>query len=169
MWIIKIILLCFIFCGSSLIGMMIANKYKNRTNELYEFKKALNFFISKIEYTYEPVQDIFYEIAENSNENISNIFNIAAKKTEEISAEDAWNYSVSISKNSFNKDDIQIIKDFGKTLGQTNIDGQLNKTKLTLEFLNKQIEDSEREQDKNEKLYKTLGIIAGMGLVIILI
>ena len=169
MWAIKIILLGFILLGSSLIGVMISNKYKNRTTELYELKKALNHFKSKIEYTYEPIKEIFLDISYNTIENISNIFNNAAIKLDELSAEDAWIYSISTSRNYLNKDDIEIIKDFGKTLGQTDIQRQLNKTKLTLEFLEGQIQNAEIEQNKNEKLYKTLGIITGMGLVIVLI
>lgn len=169
MWFIKVILLCFIFCGSSLIGIMIANKYKNRTNGLCEMKKGLNYFKSKIEYTYEPLKDIFLDISNNINFEIGNIFKVAATKMESLSAEDAWEYSVNISENCLKKSDKEIIKEFGKTLGQTDIQGQLNKTKLTLEFIDKQIEEARGEQIKNEKLYQTLGVIAGMGLVIILI
>ena len=169
MLVIKIMLLFFIFIGTSLIGIMISNKYKNRTKELYEIKKTLNFFKSKIEYTYEPLKDIFLEISNNSIENIRNIFLTTATKMDQLSAEDAWKYAVEISKNNLNKKDISIIKDFGTALGQTDIQGQLNKTKLTLEFLDKQIEEAEDEEEKNTKLYKTLGVVAGAGLVIILI
>ena len=169
MWFIKIMLLCFIFIGTSSIGIMLSNRYKNRTKELYEIKKALNYFRTKIEYTYEPLKDIFLDISKNLNYNIGNIFKVAAIKMEEASVQDAWQNSIEISENSFNKNDIQIIKSFGETLGQTDIQGQLNKTNLTLELIEKQIEDARYEQAKNEKLYKTLGIITGMGLVIILI
>ena len=169
MWVIKIILLFFIFTGTALIGIMLANKYKNRTKELYELKKAFNYIKSKIEYTYEPIKEIFIDISYNTSENISNIFSNTAIKLDELSAEEAWLNAINTSKNYLNKDDIEIIKDFGKTLGQTDKKGQIDKTNLTLEFLDRQILDAENEQDKNEKLYKTLGIITGMGLVIILI
>ena len=169
MWFIKTILLFFIFFGSASIGIMLSNRYKNRTNELYEIKKGLNYFKSKIEYTYEPLKEIFLDISNNLNYNIGNIFKIASLNMEKMSAEYAWRNSIELSENCLNKNDLEIIKSFGKTLGQTDIQGQLNKTNLTLELIERQIEDATKEQNKNEKLYKTLGFITGMGLVIILI
>ncbi|MCI8832759.1 MAG: hypothetical protein HFJ18_03035 [Clostridia bacterium] len=58
---------------------------------------------------------------------------------------------------------------FGKILGQTDLQGQIGKVKLTLDFLETQIQHAQTEENKNKKLYKTLGVLTGMGLVIILI
>lgn len=132
-------------------------------------KRALNFFETKIEYTHEPLQDIFIDISNSLKREIGSIFKIAGVKMKEISAKDAWEYSIDISQTALKEEDINIIKDFGKTLGQTDLQGQLSKTKLTLQFLEKQIEESHIEENKNKKLYKTLGVLTGMGLVIILI
>ena len=40
---------------------------------------------------------------------------------------------------------------------------------LTEKFLDKQIEIAQQEKDKNEKLYKTLGMTIGLAIVILLI
>ncbi|MFR1441101.1 MAG: hypothetical protein ACLST0_02475 [Clostridia bacterium] len=40
---------------------------------------------------------------------------------------------------------------------------------LTQNFLEKQIEEAKNEKDKNEKLYKKLGTIIGLAIVIVLI
>ena len=116
MVIIKGIILFSIFSGSTLIGIMISNKYKNRTIQLCEMKKALNFFQAKIEYTYEPLADIFIDISNNIKREIGSIFKVAAVKMEEVSASDAWAYSVDISQTNLNKRDLDIIKDFRKDI-----------------------------------------------------
>ena len=54
-------------------------------------------------------------------------------------------------------------------LGKTDLEGQVTQINLTCEFLDKQIEKAEEERKKNEKLYKTLGTVIGMAIVIILI
>ena len=54
-------------------------------------------------------------------------------------------------------------------MGQTDLQGQLGKVKLTLGFLENQIQEAQAEDNKNKKLYKTLGVLTGAGLVIILI
>ncbi len=116
MVIIKGIILCLIFGSSTFIGIMISNKYRNRTIQLYEVKKALNFFQAKIEYTYEPLADIFIEISNNVKREIGSIFKIAAVKMNDISAKDAWEYSLDISQTNLNNKDLDIIKDFRKNI-----------------------------------------------------
>ena len=44
----KIVIYTFIFLSCSLIGILVSNKYRNRVNELKEFKNALNIFKTKI-------------------------------------------------------------------------------------------------------------------------
>ena len=55
-----------------------------------------------------------------------------------------------------------------KLLGKTNLEGQVSEIKLTQSFLKKQIEYAEQERQKNEKLYKTLGMTIGLAIVILL-
>ena len=74
-----------------------------------------------------------------------------------------------MTKNGFNNEDIKIIKSFWKLLGKTDINGQINEIELTLKLIEKQIENAEKEREKNSKLYKTLGITCGIGICIILI
>lgn len=53
--------------------------------------------------------------------------------------------------------------------GQTDIEGQVNQIEVTKSFIDMQIDKSEQERNKNEKLYKTLGITVGLAIVIVLI
>jgi stage III sporulation protein AB len=52
--------------------------------------------------------------------------------------------------------DKDILKDLGKLLGQTDIDGQISQIKLVSNFLDIQIEEANKEKMKNQKLYRTL-------------
>ena len=54
-------------------------------------------------------------------------------------------------------------------LGKTDVQGQLNEINLNMNFLDTQIRVAEEEQHKNEKMYKTLGTIVGLAIIIILI
>ena len=40
---------------------------------------------------------------------------------------------------------------------------------MTSSFLDKQIKEAEKQKEKNERMYKTLGMIMGIAIVIILI
>lgn len=169
MIIIKIVVLSLIFISTSLVGILISNKYKNRVIELKEMKNALNIFETKIKFTYEPIPEIFGEISNNLKENIASIFREASKKMEKVSAKIAWEEALKESNTSLQEEDIAIIKGLGKLLGKTDIDGQVSEIELTSTFLDTQIEKAEKESTKNQKLYKTLGMVTGMAIVIILI
>lgn len=75
-------MLLLIFISSSLIGRFIGKKYSYRLEELEEMKNILNVFKSKIRFTYEPIPQIFKEIANNAKENIGQIFEKAREKYE---------------------------------------------------------------------------------------
>ena len=47
--------------------------------------------------------------------------------------------------------------------------GQLNEINLTMDFLDTQIQEAEIECRKNEKMYRSLGTIFGLAIIIILI
>ena len=57
----------------------------------------------------------------------------------------------------------------GKMLGKTDLNGQISEIELTEAFLETQIIDAQNEKNKNEKLYKNLGMITGVGIIVILI
>lgn len=64
---------------------------------------------------------------------------------------------------------MECIKNLGKLLGKTDIEGQVNQIELVKQFLEKQISDAYAEKNKNEKMYQKLGAIVGLMIVIVLI
>lgn len=166
---VKLCILALIFGLSLTIGRLVANKYSNRVKELKEMKNALNMFETKIKFTYESVPEIFDEISCQIEGNVGNIFKVASKKMKEMSAGDAWRESIDTENTSINEEDKEVLKNLGKLLGKTDIEGQISEIELVINFLDTQIELAEKEKSKNEKMYKTLGGIIGLALVIILI
>ena len=169
MQIIKYIMLFLIFISANLIGKILAKKYTDRLQELEEMKNALNIFKSKIKFTYQPIPEIFEEISNNSNRNISNIFKSSRENMENLSAEEAWIKAIEESKNNLTKEDKNTLKMLSKLLGQTDVNGQISQIEITENFLETQIKQAQEEKQKNEKLYIRLGTTIGLVIVIILI
>ena len=165
---IKIIIYTFIFLSCSFIGILISRRYVNRVNELKEFKNALNIFKTKIRYTYEPIPEIFMQISRSVNSNISNVFIQAASKMDILAAGEAWNMALKMEDLSINDEDKNALNNLSKLLGKTDLEGQLNQIEMTSDFLDEQIKKAEKEKNKNEKMYRTLGMILGMTIVVIL-
>lgn len=169
MLLIKIVIYSFIFLTCSVIGILISKKYSNRVQELKEFKNALNIFKTKIRYTYDPIPEIFLDIAKNLNSNISNVFSIAANKMDILAAGDAWNLAIKFEMLNINDEDRMVLKNLSKLLGKTDIEGQINQIDITENYLDDQIRKAENQREKSEKIYRTLGMIIGLTIVIILI
>lgn len=166
---VKIIIYSSIFLTCSAIGILKSQKYICRVNELKEFKNALNMFKTKIRFTYEPVPEIFNQISQNINPNIGNIFKIASSNMRTCTAGEAWDRAIDTDIININLEDKSILKSFGKLLGATDLEGQINQIEVTSSFLDEQIKRAEADREKNEKLYRKLGIIIGLGIVIVLV
>lgn len=169
MIIIKAFILFFIFLASLKVGQIISKKYSNRVTELKEMKNALNMFVTKIKFTYESVPECFTDIGNNIDGNIGKIFSSSASLMKEKTAGEAWEKAIYLTQSSLNDEDKAIIKNLGRTLGQTDLEGQVSEIKIVQDFLNTQIELAEKDKQKNDKLYKTLGGVVGLAIVIILI
>ena len=168
MQMIKYFMLFIILVACSLIGRYLSKKYVIRVNELEEMKNALNMFQSKIKFTYEPIPEIFGEIAQNTNKSIGQVFKIAKEKMETNTANMAWEEAIEESENNLTKEDKYVLKTLSKLLGQTDIEGQTSQIEITQKFLETQLKEAQEQKEKNEKLYSKLGTTIGLAIVIIL-
>ena len=168
MQILKYFLLFFILMGCSLVGKFLSKKYFFRVKELEEMKNALNMFQSKMKFTYEPIPEIFQEIAQNTDPSIGQVFGLAKEKMQNNPASIAWEEAIEEAQNNLTKEDRYVLKTLSKLLGQTDLEGQLSQIEITQKFLETQLKEAQEERTKNEKLYSRLGTTIGLAIVIIL-
>ena len=98
-----------------------------------------------------------------------NIFKNFCDNLDGIDTSIIWKNAVDETANCLKNEDKEVLKMLGKMLGKTDKAGQINEIDIVSKFLDKQIEDSEEDKRKNEKLYKTLGIVCGLTLAIVLV
>lgn len=168
MQMIKYTILFFILLSSTLIGKFLSKKYVYRLEELEEMKNALNILKTKIKFTYEPIPEVFEEIAKNTNKNISQIFTLAKEKMQKESASSAWEKSIDEVVCNMKDEDKRTLKTLSKLLGQTDTEGQISQIEITESFLESQIKEAIILRQRNEKLYTRLGTIMGLTIVIVL-
>ncbi len=169
MEIIKWIFYVLILWTSSSIGIIYSKKYQNRVNELKDFKTALNMLKTKIRFTNDPLKECFADISKSVTSKTANIFSNTCTYMEKYDVTTSWNKAINDTETNLTKEDKKIINMFGRLLGKTDLDGQLNEIELSLNFIETQIETAEVENSKSTKLYKSLGIITGIGIIIVLI
>ena len=166
---IKYISLGLVLTVSFFIGYLISKKYSNRVDELKQMQVALDILENKIKYTYEPLKEIFWQMKNLLKGNISELFDTISKKIVNGTVEQAFKNSINEVKTNLIEEDLEVIKNLSKILGKTEKDGQVSQIELTKTFIRSQIKKAEKEEEKNSKLYKTLGATVGLAFVIMLV
>jgi stage III sporulation protein AB len=116
--------------------------------------------------------DAFKRIYKTSSIEAAVIFKDAATYLEVngTTADIAWEKAIeeNYQKLALNKEDKAILMNFGKMLGKSDLEGQINNIKLISSQLKLQELKAEEMRTKNEKMYRSLGVLSGMAIVIIL-
>ena len=105
----------------------------------------------------------------SANGGVKQVFKHFCKYVDNENTTESWHRAVNETNLNITNEDKNVLYQLGKMLGKTDKDGQISQIDMALTFLDKQIEIAEEEKQKNAKLYKSLGVIAGMGIIIILL
>ena len=164
MIVIKIIISVFIVILTAYIGAYKAMKLKQRERILREMVTFLKLVGNEIKYMMNILPNA-YEIARQK-------LNTELKvKIGQIVVDmlDSNNITYIEEIESLDKYDKDIIISTLKNLGRSDIDGQMNIIQNTINILENQISEANENKRTNSKLYRTIGIISGLMLVIIFI
>ena len=172
--VVKIILLTIVFLASMAIGFFISNRFSTRVSELEDIISALEIFETKISYTYDSLIDTFMYISENLKTKIYRIFFISAEHLREnknVSAGHVFRNVVDEEKIFLElKDkDIEILKGLSVSLGQTDLENQIKNIRLVQQMLMTQLKDATEEKNRSYKMYRNMGVLTGLILIILLI
>ncbi|WP_434644134.1 stage III sporulation protein SpoIIIAB [Thermoanaerobacterium thermosaccharolyticum] len=168
---IKVVGMIMVLISSTLIGYLKSLKYTLRRRTIRAILSSLNILITEITYNQITLSEAFTKLSETSESGIGKLFLIASQilnSNEGYTASEAWEIALDkVGDLNLNQDDIRILKSFGKGLGNSDIYNQEKNFKFTSELLKKQLSDAEELSKKNEKLYKNLGVLIGIAVIII--
>ncbi len=160
--------------ASTMIGLIYSINLSKRPLELLTLCGMMEMLETQLKYFSSILSDAFYEISKSTDSTVSIFFCDASKIMKNdgnIPAAVAWRESVekNIKLTSLNKEDMNVLISFGKSLGNTDLEGQIKNIKFIVEQLKIQWSKAESSRKKDEKLYKNLGFLGGLAIVIILI
>lgn len=167
----RYIFLISILVGSTSIGFLLSRRYSDRMKELNDISSLINILKNKIKFTHKPLGEILQEISTiKKDTKIPEIFSKTGQKLENRKIEEAWNEAISEEKFYLNlkNEDIDLMRTLGNVLGKTDVEGQMSEINQFDNLLKIQIKNAENEKNKNSKMYKSLGTIIGLAIVIIL-
>lgn len=171
MEIIRYMVLIAIMSCSTSIGFLLSKRYADRLNELSDLYVLINILQNKIKFTQLPLIETFEQIGNISvKTGVKNIFLKCSTELKNNKLEDSWKDVIKQEKVFLNlkNEDIETIITLGNILGKSDVEGQMNEINEFKERLSIQIKQAEEEKRKNAKMFKSLGTVIGLVIVIIL-
>ncbi|MEW9093692.1 MAG: stage III sporulation protein SpoIIIAB [Clostridiaceae bacterium] len=170
----KVIGSLMVIISTTLSGILYGGNFKKRTHQLKELQRCIYQLQNEIVYTYTPLPQAFSNISKKSVYPINNFFDSISKLlylNKVNNVYDGFQKAYEEVKDilNFTKEDINILFNFGKSLGESDIEGQKKVFALSLDNIKNQIEEAEILMKKNVKMYRFLGFSIGMMIVIIFI
>jgi stage III sporulation protein AB len=163
-----------VIAASCFLGFFLSKDLSKRPSELRTLQGLLQMLENEMCFLSNLLADSFDKIIKSSDSIVTVFFKDTInylKTNEGLNASKAWELAVrsNINRTSLKKEDEEIIVSFGKLLGASDLEGQVKNIRLTLNQLKMQEQKAEESKKKNESMYKSLGILSGLAIVIILI
>ncbi|RDW19164.1 stage III sporulation protein SpoAB [Oceanobacillus arenosus] len=163
-----------LFIGTTTwMGFEWSNKLTQRPKHIRQLKNALQILEAEIIYSQSPLRDAFTSIAKQLPDPLKTFFESLGNsmKEEDIDLFILWEKHVFelMKMSSLGGNEREILKQFGRTLGQHDFYQQQKYIQLTLTHLDRELEDARDEQYKYSKLAKSIGVLCGIFIVLLFI
>lgn len=171
MYLLNIIGAIFLVSAGYLYGCSISNVLVKRVRLLEELLMALELFRTEIDYGLTPLPQAFQNIGSKMEKPLGYIFlncSNSMLQNSGLSAWECWNESLEKTRQSlsFSHSDLEYLRKLGNIWGRGDKEGQLRQLSLMQELFRQALNEAQRHRDKNEKLWKYLGLIGGAALAI---
>ena len=161
-----------ILIATTVLGIMFAKIKIDRVKQLRALISALNMMEIEIKFALNVLPDAFFKISKTIDEKIGQLFAVTAKQIIESrkNACEAWHAALeqSFSNLCLDKEDKEILLALGSSLGEVDTENQIKNIRLIIEQLKRQELKAEEDKARSEKLFKSLGVLSGLTIVIVL-
>jgi stage III sporulation protein AB len=172
--IMKIIGCILVITSSTGIGFYFSSEIRSRIEDLKELKKLIGLLRGDIRYASTPLPEAINSIHRRHGGRFHSFFEYISTKLNELSGHtfsEVWKTAVEkeLADTSLNKKDKYHLIQFGDNLGYLDKEMQINTIDLYISQLEEEIKDLSKTVKEKAYLYKTLGIMAGAFIIIIMI
>ncbi|AGB40508.1 stage III sporulation protein AB [Halobacteroides halobius DSM 5150] len=160
-----------IIISSTGLGFVVARQFILRSKQLKQIKLALELLQTEISYGITPLPQAFEKIASELDAPVDNFF-VEAREGLKAgqTAKDAWQQAVKkvISQTALGQTEEDVLLDFGCNLGQSTSDDQLRYLNLAQDHINNLHQEAITDQKEKVKLWRYLGVLGGLFIVILI-
>ncbi len=174
MILLKLISALLIFLTSSTIGYLYGKTFSSRLENLIYFEQCIKMLETEIVYGATPLPEALSNVSKKGKSKVSYIFEEIKSDLLLNKREGVYYSFLSVEDKLYEdfhliKEDVEIFLALGRVLGTSDRTDQQKNFILILNQIAAQILEARIERNKNEKLYRSLGVITGAGIIILLI
>jgi stage III sporulation protein AB len=162
-----------LFAGT-MIGFYQASRYSSRPRQIRQLILCLQRLETEILYGYTPLPDALRHIGKQAHEPVASIFltsaDLLTDKPSGLTAQQAWQHAVETKwhKTFLKKGEKETMYQLGYNLGISDRDDQVKHLRLAMSQLKGEEQTAREEQQRYEKMWKSLGALAGALVVILM-
>lgn len=170
---VKLIGASIILFSASMVGWQIGRYYASRPVQLRALLVGLQMLETEIVYGLTPLHRAFVKIGHRISKEVGQLFVTTAEKllTEEsYSTEECIQAAIRKhwSSTALRKEEKEVLISLGHVLGNSDREDQQKHLRLAITHLRGLEEEARVEQGKYEKMYKSLGFLSGLLVVILM-
>lgn len=163
-----------LFIGATtLAGFEMSRRLNARPKQIRQVKNALQILEAEILYSQLPLPEAFLTIAKQIPQPSRSFFQSLGDTLHENNKDlyTVWNNQVNalLKTSSLSDNEGEILRQFGRTLGQHDFDQQQKHIHLTINHLDRELEEARDNQYRYGKMAKSLGLLCGLFIVLLLI
>jgi stage III sporulation protein AB len=159
--------------AATLFGFLKAAHYVRRPKQIRSLISALGRMETEIMYALTPLPEAFASLSKQVAEPLSSLFRITSErlsKSDGKSTREIWQWSVNDvwTRTSMKQAEQEVVLQLGTVLGLTDRSDQIKHLRLAISQLQTEETESREEQSRYEKMWKSLGVLIGALIVIVM-
>lgn len=169
----KLLGACLIVIASTLVGFQLAGNVAQRPRQIRQLRSALAYLETEIGYGTRPLVQACRQIASRELGPVSGLFAACARNLSQMDGASTYEcFQRAVEQEwkttALTKAEKMIMLDLGQTLGISDREDQLHHLALAKSNLEVEEEKAREEQARYEKMYKTMGVLSGALIVILM-
>lgn len=161
-----------VFLSCLLAGVGASRRLSRRVEELETLISAVEYIAMEIRYDALPVGRLFERlegIAEYRPLGIFGVCSQALARTGDLAG--SWEKALAGAKGtlSLEEGDYEALRLFGRSLGTTDVEGQLSLCDGCVAMLRRRLQAAKANREKRGRMYTSMGVLTGIFIVILLI
>lgn len=169
----KFIGACCIVFATSFLGFDLSNRLTNRTRYLQQLISTLQMMEAEMTYSKKTLQQIFHTLSKKVQGPIGSFYESLEQQLKKrvTNFYDVWLQEVNTLRTeaSLTENDVEVLQQFGRTIGEHSANEQRKQIQLTIYHLQIARDQSQQKQQRYATMLKTIGVLSGLFIVILLI